>query len=220
VEGRDFVVVHPLGMVFDEEVQQDPEFEELTTRVIVVKAVEANSVAEAQGVKAGMVVEEINGVHVQDEALNTMVAFEAELQALQKKAMLTFNMSKEVSDATKFNGIEDGGDDHVFDIDVSIPLGMGIDHPKGDASHYPAVVTQLTPQGQAAQKGVQVGMHVHTINGTCTPCCSWSSLDERWTRLVFVFFSIYLYLEGGFGGFGGFGDFGWTLTGFFVCLFR
>jgi S1-C subfamily serine protease len=80
VEGRGFVVVHPLGMVFDEQVQQDPEFEELTTRVIVVKAVEANSVAEEQGVKAGMVVEEINGVHVQEEALNTMVAFEAQVR--------------------------------------------------------------------------------------------------------------------------------------------
>ena len=80
VEGRGFVVVHPLGMVFDEQVQQDPEFEELTTRVIVVKAVEANSVAEEQGVKAGMVVEEINGMHVQEEALNTMVAFEAQVR--------------------------------------------------------------------------------------------------------------------------------------------
>jgi hypothetical protein len=80
VEGRGFVVVHPLGMVFDEQVQQDPEFEELITRVIVVKAVEANSVAEEQGVKAGMVVEEINGVHVQEEALNTMVAFEAQVR--------------------------------------------------------------------------------------------------------------------------------------------
>jgi hypothetical protein len=36
---------------------------------------------------------------------------------------------------------------------------------QGDASHYPAVVTQTTPQGQAEQKGVLVGMHVHTING-------------------------------------------------------
>ena len=139
VEGRGFVVVHPLGMVFDEQVQQDPEFEELTTRVIVVKAVEANSVAEEQGVKAGMVVEEINGVHVQEKALNTMVAFEAELQALKRKCWLNFEMSEEVPDAS-FEGHagDDDIEDHVFDIDVSIPLGMGIDHPK--VSHVVVVV--------------------------------------------------------------------------------
>jgi hypothetical protein len=52
--------------------------------------------------------------------------------------MLSFEMSKEVPDASKFDGIEDGIEDHVFDIDVSIPLGMGIDHPK--VSHVVVVV--------------------------------------------------------------------------------
>ena len=35
---------------------------------------------------------------------------------------------------------------------------MGIDHPEGAASHYPAVITTVTPGGQAYLKGVKTGM--------------------------------------------------------------
>ena len=53
----------------------------------------------------------------------------------------------------------------VFLVDVTKSLDMAIDHPEEDHSHYPAVVTNLKPGGQAELAGVKVGMHIHSING-------------------------------------------------------
>ena len=41
---------------------------------------------------------------------------------------------------------------------------MGITHPEEDHSHYPAVITTITPQGQAALAGIEQGMHIHALN--------------------------------------------------------
>merc|ERR1711865_814633 len=56
--------------------------------------------------------------------------------------------------------------EHIYNVDVTKSLDMAIDHPEEDQSHYPAVVTNLKPGGQAELAGVKVGMHVHSINGS------------------------------------------------------
>tara|TARA_B100000780_G_C21043551_1_gene418851 strand:- start:22 stop:1101 length:1080 start_codon:yes stop_codon:yes gene_type:complete len=53
----------------------------------------------------------------------------------------------------------------TFEIDLTKPLAMAITHPEEDHSHYPAVITQIQPNGQAATAGIEIGMHIHQING-------------------------------------------------------
>ena len=55
-------------------------------------------------------------------------------------------------------------DEIDFEINLNEPLGMGITHPEEDHSHYPAVITTITPQGQAALAGIEQGMHIHALN--------------------------------------------------------
>merc|ERR1711865_1222208 len=55
--------------------------------------------------------------------------------------------------------------EHVYNVDVTKSLDMAINHPEEDHSHYPAVVTNLKPGGQAELAGVKLGMHIHSING-------------------------------------------------------
>ena len=130
---------------------------------LVVTAVEPGSQSESAGIQVGWVVASLNGG---EEAVRTWNTLKKAWQVLKTQTVLVFEMSKEVP-GSDFQGsaADDGIDDHRFEIDVSIPLGMGIDHPKGHASHYPAVITQIAPGRQAAVKGVEVGMHVHTVNG-------------------------------------------------------
>ena len=54
----------------------------------------------------------------------------------------------------------------VFKVNGAKALGMKIDHPTADKSHYPAVITQVSAGKQAAIAGVRPGMHIHGINGT------------------------------------------------------
>ena len=69
-------------------------------------------------------------------------------------------------DATEDEEVK--GNEVTFVIDLTKPLDMAITHPEEDHSHYPAVITKLKPEGQAEQAGVEVGMHIHYINGiTC-----------------------------------------------------
>ena len=51
----------------------------------------------------------------------------------------------------------------TFIIDLKKPLGMGITHQ--DNTHYHAVITAINPDQQANAAGVQIGMHIHSING-------------------------------------------------------
>ena len=53
----------------------------------------------------------------------------------------------------------------TFEIDLTKPLAMAITHPEEDQSHYPAVITQVHPNGQAEIAGIEIGMHIHQING-------------------------------------------------------
>ena len=52
----------------------------------------------------------------------------------------------------------------VFKVKGDEPLGMKIDHPSADKSHYPAVITQVSAGKQAAVAGVKPGMHIHAVN--------------------------------------------------------
>ena len=55
---------------------------------------------------------------------------------------------------------------HVdFKVNAAKPLGMKIDHPAADRSHFPAVITHVSAGKQAAISGVMAGMHIHSING-------------------------------------------------------
>ena len=49
-------------------------------------------------------------------------------------------------------------------IDLLKPMGMSISEPELNKSHFPAVIENVTPNGQAERKGVEVGMHIHYIN--------------------------------------------------------
>ena len=53
----------------------------------------------------------------------------------------------------------------IFNIDLLQPLAMAITHPLDDHSHYPAVVTEVHPNGQAHNAGITTGMHIIQING-------------------------------------------------------
>ena len=93
-----------------------------------------------------------------------------ELGQCKERSALLFSMSEEVpaEGDEEVDAADDGIEDHEFNIDVSIPLGMGIDHPNEGAKHYPAMITVVAPDSQSDKKGVKVGMIIHTINGQ--PC--------------------------------------------------
>ena len=55
-----------------------------------------------------------------------------------------------------------------FSVTLEQPLGMNIDQSSRKDSNYSAIVTELTPGGQAEVAGVQVEMHVVALNGEST----------------------------------------------------
>ena len=130
--------------------------------VVVVASVDPNSQGEKAGIQVGWIVTSVNLVAVKNvDKIASIWKQEKDLSEL------IFEMSEEVPSAedAHIDAADDGIEDHVFDIDVSLPMGLSIDNPAGHASHYPAVICKITPNGQADLKGVQTGMHIHTING-------------------------------------------------------
>ena len=53
-----------------------------------------------------------------------------------------------------------------FEMDLKQPLAMGITHPETDESkHFQAVVTEVHNGGQAEIAGIEIGMHIYSIDG-------------------------------------------------------
>jgi transcriptional regulator NrdR family protein len=145
-----FLSRHPLGMKY---ALND-------SNQIVIQSIDKNSQSYDKNIHVGWILHSIN-----DKLITSMKDLNNTIVTCQNESKLVFEMSKEVPAAHLHPADRKDTDHHLFDIDVSEKFGMTIDHPEEDQSHYPAVITRLTQNGQADKKGVQVGMHIHTING-------------------------------------------------------
>ena len=153
-----FLTKHPFGMEFenvtttnsipnnedDEDNDEDDDSKDAnaTTTTVVVTSVEPNSQADKQGIQVGWTITCIKTKNTNTNITDVDMVSSA-INELKNKTNLIFEMSEEVPSAedAHIDAGDDDIEDHVFDIDVSVPLGMSIDHPEEDCSHYPAVVS-------------------------------------------------------------------------------
>ena len=163
--------------------------ESLNNQLTVIE-LDVGGQAALAGVQVGMQLKTID-----NQYLFNLQEWNDLLQYRQNKVNVVMVMSKDVPHKDPLIAQREilENDAHVFTIDVSLPLGMAIDHPKADQSHYPAVITKIQPGAQAANKGVLVGMHIHTVNGA--PCrdkklafvLNLVRLAKQHTKLNFIF---------------------------------
>ena len=147
---KEFISTRDLGMSFIQK-------ESNNNGVVLLSSVTPNGQADLLGeIKKDMQIYSINDVKITNQQ-----QIETVINDLKKQCQLIMIMAKELPSGDN----ENQSDEITFDIDVSIPLGMGIDHPSEDKSHFPAVITQAPKGYQAQTKGVLKGMHIHSVNG-------------------------------------------------------
>ena len=144
----------------------------------VITKLKPDGQAELAGVEVGMHIHYINGITCKDMALKDVLVLvsNAKKKASSSNVATTMSMicakeAEEVHEEEEEEEEEAGGGQQfsqteiTFEIDLTKPLAMAITHPEEDHSHYPAVITQIQPNGQAATAGIEIGMHIHQING-------------------------------------------------------
>ena len=130
-------------------------------KCFLIDSVESTGQAFDLKLKKGSKIKSINNIALKNEADSRQ-----QLNRLKEKAKLVMVMQKDVGEPQEGDN-ENKTEETLpeFEIDISIGMDMAIDHPAEDKSQYPAVITKIKPNGQADLKGVEVGMHIHSING-------------------------------------------------------